>query len=143
MTHARQQIREAVATALTGLTTTGTRVYQSRMTPKDTQPFLLIETGHEEIEQGPQLCLQRALIVTVRGYAKAASNVDDALDTIAAEIEVAAQAAGTFGGKLPAGLVLQSIDVDFDDALERPVGVIEMQFKAGYFTQSGLPGSFV
>ena len=33
MAHVRQQIRDAIVTALTGLTTTGTNVFRSRIYP--------------------------------------------------------------------------------------------------------------
>ncbi|MBK8772501.1 MAG: hypothetical protein IPM06_19045 [Rhizobiales bacterium] len=38
MAHARQAIREAAATLLTNLTTTGSRVFQSRMAPQESLP---------------------------------------------------------------------------------------------------------
>ena len=50
--HVRQQIREEIGTTLTGLTTTGSRVYQSRVYPLESggTPALLIYTkcGHIE-----------------------------------------------------------------------------------------------
>jgi hypothetical protein len=51
-THARQQIREAAATVVSGLTTTGTRVYQSRMRPVADAgtPCLLVMTSDESID---------------------------------------------------------------------------------------------
>ena len=50
--HIRQQIRERIATNLTGLTTTGTRVYQSRVYPLEDNnlPGLIIYTVSEESE---------------------------------------------------------------------------------------------
>ncbi len=145
MTHARQQIREAVATALTGLTTTGSKVYQSRMLPQGDAglPCLLITTASEEIDGTVQAHQLRDLTIVVRGYARAVANLDDTLDVICAEVETALQTAGTLGGKVPGGLMLQRIETDLDDALDKPAGVVEMQFKAGYFTSAGIPGAFV
>ena len=145
MSHARQQIREAVAAALTGLATTSTRVYQSRMRPVGDAglPCLLITTDQEEIETTLQSRQNRSLTVTVRGMAKTTTTLDDTLDTIAKEVETAAQAAGTLSGKVPGGLVLRTIDIEIDDALDKPAGVVVMQYQAGYFTQAGAPGSFV
>jgi hypothetical protein len=144
-THARQQIREAVATAVTGLTTTGSRVFQSRMRPaSDTQvPCLLVTCDTEIIEQTTQARQVRDLTVTVQGIAKGTTGLDDTLDTMALEVETALQAAGSLGGKVPGGIVLQRHQVEFDDSLDKPVGVIVMEFKAGYFTTAGAPGSFV
>jgi hypothetical protein len=145
MTHARRQIREAVATALTGLTTTSTRVYQSRMLPAGTDrlPCLLITADGEEIDNSVQTHQARQITITVRGYAKAVADVDDTLDAIAEEVETAAQAAGTLSGKVPGGLSLRRIETEFDDTLEKPAGVIELQFLAGYFTNAGVPGTFI
>jgi hypothetical protein len=144
-THARQQIREAVATALTGLTTTATRVFQSRMRPaSDSQvPCLLITCDSELIESTVQSRQQRELTLTIQGIAKGTTTLDDTLDQIALEVETALQAAGSLGGKVPGGLVLQRHQVEFDDSLDKPVGVIVMEFKAGFFTTAGVPGSFV
>ena len=52
MAHARQTIREAAATKVTGLTSTSTRVFQSRMVPQETLPCLLVATNDEEINPG-------------------------------------------------------------------------------------------
>jgi len=49
MSHARQQVRDAVVTAVTGLTTTSTRVYASRVYPHDSLPSLAVYTLEEEI----------------------------------------------------------------------------------------------
>jgi hypothetical protein len=145
VTHARQQIREAVATALTGLTTTSTRVYQSRMRPASDSmvPCLLITCDSEQIEQTVQSRQYRLMTLIVQGIAKGTTTLDDTLDTIAAEVETALQAAGSLGGKVPGGLVLQRHQVEFDDSLDKPVGVIVMEFSAGYFTTAGSPGSFL
>jgi hypothetical protein len=140
-THARQQIREAVATALTGLTTTGTRVYQSRMLPTDALPCLLIETNGEEIERmgGLGATQQRRLQIAVRGFAKASANVDDTLDAIALEVETALETAGTLGSKIKGYINLDAVETEFDE-LEKPVGVVSLRYSAIYVTQAGSPG---
>ena len=72
MSHARQQIRDQFITDLTGLTTTGTNVSNSRETPqeKDKLPGLNIKTGDEESEDfetggQPNRLLRRTLPVLV------------------------------------------------------------------------------
>ena len=50
MSHVRQQIREQVVTLCTGLTTTGSRVYDTRLynlDPADNLPGLVIYTQSE------------------------------------------------------------------------------------------------
>ncbi len=48
--HVRQQIREYFGTNLNNLTTTGTRVHESRVYPLDTLPALVIYTKSETSE---------------------------------------------------------------------------------------------
>ena len=134
MAHARQTIREAAATLLTGLTTTGSRVFQSRMAPQDSLPCLLVMTDDEEITWGAfEKQLERRLSLTVVGLAKATSTVDDTLDTIAAEVETA------LGTDLK--YELTAIAVDFDESLEKPAGRIVLTFSIRYFTTAGAPGT--
>jgi len=49
--HVRQQLREAIATAITGLTTTSTRVFQSRVYPIEVGqlPCLVVTSDGDEI----------------------------------------------------------------------------------------------
>ena len=143
MPHVRQQIREAAATHLTGLTTTGSRVSQSRMRPRADAllPALLIETNEEQITPNTiGSNLQRDLTLTVRGVAKATSNLDDTLDTIASEVETAIAGGPTFSG-LAAQTALQRITVDFYDSTDKPVGVVALDYLVTYFTNAGSPGS--
>ncbi|MBK7592227.1 MAG: hypothetical protein IPI27_13400 [Betaproteobacteria bacterium] len=101
--HVRRQIREAVATAVTGLTTTGTRVFQSRVYPLEATdlPALLIATLSETSEpvtiHGPRE-LMRVLSVQVWHH-KATADLDDALDLICKEVEIALASDMTLGGK--------------------------------------------
>jgi hypothetical protein len=74
--HLRRQIREAIGTAVTGLTTTSTRVYQSRVVPlQDTNlPALLIYTRAERSSpatvHGPRI-VERTAEVEIVAVAKA------------------------------------------------------------------------
>jgi hypothetical protein len=135
MAHARQTIREAAATLLTNLTTTGSRVFQSRMVPQESLPCLLITTNDEEIVPGTiGNIIERHLDLVVTGCAKAASNVDDTLDTIAAEVETA-MAGFSYRNELT------RLEVDFDEAVEKPAGRIVLTFRITYLTAAGSPGT--
>ena len=135
MAHARQTIREAAATLLTGLTTTGSRVFQSRAVPQESLPFLLITTNDEEIVPGTiGNLIERQMELVVTGYAKQTSTVDDVLDTIAAEVETA-MAGFTYRN------ALKSLAVDFEETLEKPVGLIRLAFVYTYLTAPGTPGT--
>ena len=136
MSHARQQIREALAARVTGLTTCGTRGFQSRMVPQETLPLLLVTTNDEEINPGTiGNIYERVLSVSIIGLAKATGSVDDTLDTIAAEVEVAMSA--EYWAELVA------INVGFDETLEKPVGRIELVYRVTYRTASSVPGTIL
>ena len=92
--HIRQQIRERVGTTLTGLTTTGSNVFQSRVYNLEGSklPAIIIYTKSEDselLEMGSTRTLQRNLSLVVETYVKANSNYDDTIDTIAKEVEAA------------------------------------------------------
>lgn len=146
MAHVRQQIREAAATAVAGLATTGARVFQSRIRPlaESELPCLRIDTDDEVIAEmspvagGP---MARELRLTVTGLALATSNLDDTLDTIAAEVEVVMLATSqTLGGKAKA-IQLRGLSVEIDDSLQKPVGAIRMEFAITYITAKGSPST--
>ena len=126
MSHVRQQIREAFGTACSGLSTTGTNVFQTRVYPLETGalPGLCIYTTSESISDvvgeigGAARLVSRALSVRVEGYARAASNLDDTLDTISAEVETAVANSSTIDG-LITDMELSSTDVSFTEETEK------------------------
>jgi len=131
MTHRRTVIRNDIVTLVTGLPSTGARVFASRMAPQDALPCLLVATNDEQIDAVSVGPLDRLLSISVTGYAKGGATLDDVLDQIAAEVE---------GALCAAGYVLRQIEVDFDDSLERPVGSVRLNFETLYFTPAGNPG---
>jgi hypothetical protein len=142
MKHARQRIREAIAAALTGLATTGARVYVGRDLPLDADtelPALCIYTRQDTPDYELATMTRevyRALEVTVNGYAK--STTDDELDKIAAEVETAIYADQTFGG-LALGMSLGEQTIEATDEGDRIVGRVEMLFTVAYRVAEGAP----
>ena len=140
MSHVRQQIREAFGTACSGLSTTGTNVFQTRVYPLETGalPGLCIYTTSESISDvvgeigGAARLVSRALSVRVEGYARASSNLDDTLDTISAEVETAVANSSTIDG-LITDMELSSTDVSFTEG-DREIGVITLDFAVVYTT---------
>ena len=136
MSHARQQIREAVTTLVTGLNSTGGNVFQSRVyrIQQSELPALLIYTTDEEVSRssfsgGNEL--ERVLGVRVEGFAQATANLDDTLDTIQSEVEEA------LGGELPAGVedfYLTSASSNLTGEGEKPIGTVAMDFLCRYRT---------
>ena len=96
MSHLRQQIRERAATTLTGLSTTGSNVFQSSTYPLEraSLPGICIFTNEETSEiqsQGNPRNIQKILSLSIQGFASSSTGVDDTLDTISKEVEIAMQ----------------------------------------------------
>lgn len=145
MTHARTQIRTAAAAALTGLATTGAKVFKSRFRPTDDDelPCMLVyfddERGIEKTTTGNPGRLSRPGELVVKGLAKKSDALDDELDQIAAEVEVAIAANVTLGGLVREGVWLTDINVTMNEEMETPCGEIVMIFAATYSTNSNAP----
>jgi len=141
--HIRQQIREYFGTNLTGLTTTGSNVYQSRVYPLDNTrlPALLIYTKSEASEPiviGIDRVMSRELSVVVEGYVKSTANFDDTIDTISKEVEEAIAADRTLGG-LAKDTYLESTQIDFNAEGEKPLGFVSLTFISNYYVKEKNP----
>ena len=141
MAHLRQQIRERVATTLTGLTTTGSNVFQSRVYPIENTklPCLLIytrEESSEPLDMSPPRTIEKRLSLVVEGYLKANSNYDDTIDTITKEVEVA-----MYGDRLINNLAkdsfLVSTDISFNGEADKPLAIVVTTFEIPYHHTEG------
>lgn len=140
MAHLRKQIRDAIASAVTGLATTGSRVHKARVLPLDSAtalPALQVFVPDDNLETVENLTLTaprrqaRSFDVTIVGVAAAASAVEDTLDTIAAEVEAA------LGNNALSGLVEDLVLVETqttlgDDGAADRFGAIELRWRATY-----------
>ena len=147
MSHVRQQLRERAATTLTGLTTTGTKVYQSRVYPLGAAnlPGLLIYTKSEDSEavtMSGARTLLRNLSLVIEGYVKAVSNYDDTVDTIAKEVETAMGNDVTLNG-LAKNSYLESTEIEYDGEGEKPVAVVSLTYTVEYMTKENAPQTAV
>lgn len=140
MAHVRQQIRDQVVTNLTGLSTTAARVYPSRVYPAgdDSLPCLCIYTDGEEVEREDSETQRRRVTLRVEGYVKAASDVDDTLDDISAEVETALFADEFLNG-IAKGIDLAEVEKALAHESEQPVGIVTMIFTAHCMTAVGAP----
>ena len=139
--HVRQKVREYFGTTLNNLTTTGSRVYESRVYPLETVPALVIYTKSETSEPiviGTDRLMSRDLSVVVEGYAKAVSNFDDTIDTISKEVEEAIAADRTLGG-LAKDTYLESTEIEFNAEGEKPLGYVSMTFLTNYYVKEKNP----
>ena len=136
MAHFRQQIRERVATTLTGLTTTGSNVFQSRVYPLENTklPCLLIYTREESsqpLAMNPPRSIEKVLQLVVEAYVKANTNYDDTIDTICKEVEEA-----LFTDRLINNLAkdsfLVSTEINYNGDGDNPLGIVVMTFEIAY-----------
>jgi hypothetical protein len=139
MSHKRQSIRDAIVALLTGLATTGTRIYSGRVYPSGSTnvPGLNVTTP-EERKSGTfpsnRKAQIRELTVMIEARVKPADGADspqDQLDDIEAEVQAALMADVTLGG-----LVLQGSPGDSSFSLsgkmERPIGYARMEWICEY-----------
>lgn len=127
MAHVRNQIRDAIITALTGLSTTGSNVFRSRIYPLESNkmPGLCVFSKSEDVTfdtlTRPR-SINRVLEIGVEAYVKATSNYDNTLDTIAVEVEEAIASDVTFSG-LAKDTQVTSFEADFSGEGEQPVAI--------------------
>jgi len=143
MAHVRQSIRERIASNCTGLTTTGTNVFQSRVYSLEpgNLPCLLIYSTTETSERLTMQTtdsLNRDLTVMVEGYARGSSNIDDTLDTISAEVEVAIAGDPTCND-LAIDTFLSSTEIEYDGEGDQPIGAVRMSWSVNYETKTTVP----
>jgi hypothetical protein len=141
MAHKRQLIRERVATTLTGLSTTGSNVFQSRVYPIENTklPCLLIYTREETSEPlttNPPRAIEKILSLVIEAYVKANANYDDTIDTITEEVEEA-----LYGDRLINNLALDSFlvntDISYNGEGDNPLGIVVMTFQITYHHTEG------
>jgi len=141
--HVRHQIRNQVVTTLTGLTTTGSNVFGSRVYPLEdgNLPAILVYTKSEEsepLEIGANRTSDRLLDLVVEAYVKSATDFEDTLDTICKEVEQAIAADPTLSGKTK-DCYLSSTEIDFNSEGELPLAFATLTFLTNYHVQEQDP----
>lgn len=127
MTHKRTSIRTALVAALTGLATTGSRVYASRLRPLTAAdvPAILVSTLGEEMvvtHLGGGLPVQREMRVALEVIVKAVANYESTADTILGEIEAALFTSHvSLGGNVHSVSLASIEDPEMDDSTDKPV----------------------
>lgn len=142
--HVRKQLRDAVVAAVTGLATTGANVFVARvLTLVDSelpalQVFVQSETAEILTVHNPAV-LDRTVQFDVVGTAKASSNLDDTLDQIAKEVEIALAALDVSGTQIQ----YTGCDIEFDAKAEKPVGSVTLHYQAEIFSLANAPDVLV
>lgn len=147
MSHARQQVRDAVVTALGGLTTTGTRVYSGRVHPlhRTRLPALLVYSLEESVAEDSAvmgLDQLRTLVVAVEAITEANADLDDSIDTICAEVETAIHADVTLGG-VTKWIEYTGVEIELEEGLQKPIGSARMTFRAEYRVDATDPETLI
>lgn len=144
--HAHKQIRDAVATALTGLTTSAARVYANRLYPLGDAnlPGLRIYIDDEDAEaqtiHNPML-LERTARLVVECVARANTALDDTVDLMAKEVEIALATAMSVGGKSLQAVYTGS---EYEDELGgTPAAARRLKFDLTFYTMNNAPDVFV
>lgn len=135
MAHQRKTIRDQVITYLTGLTTTGSNVFNSRVYPNEQSklPLLNVYTLSESSELDAIGRLLRSVDLVVEGFASANSSIENTLDTISKEVEEALAVDSTFNGTCKNHFI-SSTEVTLANEGSLPIGVVRMVFTVQYRT---------
>ncbi len=139
--HIRRQLREAVATAITGLTATGSRVFQSRAYPLQVSdlPCLVVTADGDSIEQETihrPYVQARQVQLRIEGYAVGTVDLDDTLDGICKEIEVAVDNATL---SMVDDIGFAGTQLDTSVVGQQPVGKLTMIYRITVRTMSNSP----
>ena len=135
MAHLRQSIRERVGTDVTGLSTTGSNVFQTRLYPVEagSLPCLLIYSISEEsgvTEMASPRPMTRVLNIVIQGVVSA-TQPDDTLDLISKEVEVA-MAADVKINDLADNSYLSSTEIEINAEGAKPIGIVRLNYVVEY-----------
>ena len=141
--HLRKQIRDAVATTLDGLTTTGNRVHQNLVFDFESAelPALNVIAGEDKVDgitMGSSPLEIHRLDIVVEGYADAdgLTSLDDTLDLIDAEVQAALFASPPAMAKT---IELKGAKVATTSAGDRVAGAVIITFEFVYHVREGAP----
>ena len=146
MSHAHTLIRNAAVAALTGLTTSGARVYGNRLYPMADAnlPGLRVFLNDENVEtdtiHAPAVQTRNVQLV-VECCAKTNTSLDTTCDTMQEEVETALAAGFTAGAKSITPNLIAS-RYDFEEGAT-PVGVKRLIFDTEFFTLANAPGTLI
>lgn len=139
--HIRRQLREAVANAVTGLPTAGIKVFQSRAYPLQVSdlPCLVVTADGDSIEQETihrPYIQARQVQLRIEGYAVGTVDLDDTLDGICKEVEVAVDNATL---AMVDDIGFAGTQLDTSVVGQQPVGKLTMIYRITVRTMSNSP----
>ncbi len=140
--HPRQLVRAAVVTALRGRTAAGTRVEPTRVDPhrRNDLPAIAVYTPTEQVDPASATTapreLTRAVKVEIAGFvvATAGLRIDDAMDSLAEEIETAMDVDRYLEGAAYES-ILESTEMAVPDPPSDPlIGIVTLTYVVVYHT---------
>lgn len=143
--HVIQQVIDAFATTVTGLTTTGARVFKDRIhnLADADLPALRIFDNREYIKNEDIIDLpymqHRTIILTVEAVTKENTTLDATLNKIRKEVEVAISGNSKLGGICKLHCSLQGAVKDRDGSCEVQAGKLVMTWHAIVLTMNNAP----
>ncbi len=143
MAHGVAQIHAALVTALTGLVTTGTNVFDDETTaiPEARQPALrVLDDGEETLEyltQRPPRTVARTVNFSIKALAKAA-NAKGTINTVLGEIEAAVYANRTLSG-LARDMRVERVDKNYSDDADQRTGEALITIAVDWVCVEGSP----
>ncbi len=141
MAHARESIRKAVVTAVTGLSTTGARVTGRVLHTMEAAnlPGLAVivaddpEAKSDLVQDESGVIESRDLPIRIEGRVYAVSDYEDTLDDISAEVETAMQGNAALAALIVSGsLRLLATRIELDGEGEKVVGVVTQDWVVTY-----------
>lgn len=142
MAHVRKQIFDRVETLLTGLGTTGSRIYRSPVHPLTsvTMPGICVYCGPERSKGGTRDATTKEVDIAIDAYVEG-DTYDDTFAQIQAEVETALYGdvdnEGRFFNGLATNLVYSGSDSRYDDTAAVAHGVMEIVYQCEYQTENG------
>jgi hypothetical protein len=149
--HVRQQLRQAIAAALSGLPSTGANVFPGREWPADERayPGLLIyarggrSTFDSMAADDADVILEREEQVVIEGIVRAkggegAVSLDDQLDAIAAEVEPIVMTDPGIAALLDRRELVETV-IDVQIGGDARLGSVRLTYRVMYSTAAGDP----
>lgn len=147
-THVVQQLVVAVTAALTGLATTGPRVYAQRpeehaLQPAELPALLVYDDGEEaEVADIAGATYRRTVALRVEIAAKAVAGLAAQVRQIRLEVETALAAGVTAGGGLRRIVYTGCDAMDTSGLTDRPVATQALRFTVDVYTPAAAPNTF-
>lgn len=143
--HARQIIRDAVAATLAASPQIRAEVHASRVHSfaQDSLPVILVYTTEEASELlSMGGAMHRELTLLVIGAVAVTRNLDNDLDTLAAQVEAAIAADPSLEGKAKQ-TVLDRTAIEMTGEGDKRVGTVTLEFTVVYMTASADPATII